>query len=151
LPFSIYAQNLPTIDFFTVDNNALDYAAVEAGYESANFSWQASGLRAGDKMEMHAWVDGDWRLIGEGFEATKTDSLVIAHPLSFELPRYRLSIVDSSGQRIVENIMELHYAEDTVLPGISYFLSRAYSITPDSILDKEGVAVHWWIYNRWYR
>jgi hypothetical protein len=151
LTFTIQAQALPTIDFFTVDNHALDYAAVERGYETANFSWQAGGLRAGDKMEMHAWVNNDWRLIGEGFEAAKTDSLVIAHPLSFELPRYRLSVVDSSGQRIVESVLELQYAESSVAPRIAYFLSRELSFTPQSIQNQEGVAVHWWVYNRWYR
>jgi hypothetical protein len=150
-PLLLHAQNLPVIDFFTVDTPVLDYSSVERGTAAANFSWQASGLRSGDRMQMHAWVNGDWRLIGENFEPAKTDSLVIAHPLSFELPRYRLSIVDSSGQRIVESFLELQYAEPTVLPGISYFLSRADTITPETILNDEGVAVHWSIYNRWYR
>jgi hypothetical protein len=151
LPFVIHAQTLPTINAFTVDDNALDYAAVERGTASANFSWQASGLRAGDTMQMHAWVNGEWGLIGEGFEPVKTDSLVIAHPLNFELPRYRLSIVDSAGQQIGEKVLELHYAEPTDLPGISYFLSRANSVTPETILNEEGIAVHWSVYNRWYR
>jgi hypothetical protein len=151
LPFVIYAQNLPTIDSFTVDNNALDYAMVEAGYEEANFSWQASGLRSGDSMEMHAWVNGDWVLIGEDFEPIKTDSLVIAHPLSFELPRYRLSIVDSAGQRIAENILELHYAEPSRLPFVDYFLTREYTLPPQAILEDEGVAIHWRVSTRWHR
>lgn len=151
LPFLIYAQNLPTIDSFTVDNTALDYAEVERGIASANFSWQASGLRSGDSMEMHAWVNGDWALIGEGFEPIKTDSLVIAHPLSFELPRYRLSIVDSAGQRIAENILELHYAEAGNRPFIQYFASRAYGFSSNVIRDNLGVVMHWSVSNRWYR
>lgn len=151
LPLLIQAQGLPVIDFFRVDNNVLDYDNVERGTESANFSWQASGLRSGDSMQMHAWVGGAWGLIGEGFEPAKTDTLVIAHPLSYELPRYRLSVVDSAGQIVAENTLQLNYAAPADLPIINYFLTRAYDVTPEVIQNEEGIAIHWNVLNRWHR
>lgn len=146
------AQSLPTIEFFTVDNNALNYPAVEAGTETANFSWRAVGLREGDRMQMHAWVGGQWALIGENFEAEKTDTLVIAHPLDFILPRYRLSVVGAGGQIAAEQILELNYAAPDGLPTITMllpFVSSSSTTISMSAFD-EPFHIQWRVTNRWF-
>lgn len=149
LPVS--AQALPIIEYFTVDNDALNYPAVENGTEAANFSWRATGLRPGDEMQMHALVGGQWVVIGTGFEPQKTDRLVIAHPLDFILPRYRLSVVDSAGAIVAEQTLELHYAPPNGLPSISMFLTfpGPTSEIPLSAFDAP-FHVQWRVINRWF-
>lgn len=144
------AQAAPTIEYFTVDNTALSYPAVEAGTEAANFSWRAVGLRPGDEMQMHALVSGQWVVIGTGFEPEKTDRLVIAHPLDFVPPQYRLSVVDSNGVIVTESIIELGYAPPEGLPEISMFLA----FPPGEVISVDAFDapfhVQWQVRNRWF-
>lgn len=144
------AQPAPTIEYFTVDNHALDYPAVEAGVEAANFSWRVVGLREGDQMQMHALVGGQWRLIGAGFAPEKTDRLVIAHPLHFIPPTYRLSVVDAAGTPVAEHVLELSYAPPEGPPTVSMFLTfPPVEIIPLSAFD-EPFHVQWRVSNRWF-
>lgn len=143
------AQALPLIESFTIDNNALNYPNVELGIESANFSWRVTGLRTGDRMQMHALVGSQWGLIGENFDPIKTDTLVIAHPIDFIPPTYRLSVVDTNGSRVAERILELSYAPPQVPPTVGWILARVSSITPQSLIDGEPLLIHWLVYNRW--
>jgi hypothetical protein len=147
---SVHAQSMPIIESFTVDKPLLDYPAVERGIETADFSWRAVGLREGDRMQMHAWVGGQWGLIGENFEPEKTDTLVIAHPLDFILPKYRLSVVDSSGAIVAQAFLELPYAPQTELPTIAMFLTinSAGAITMSQF--DEPFQVQWRVENRWF-
>jgi len=145
---STWAQSTPTIDYFVVNKTLLDYTAVEGGTETAEFSWRATGLRPDDTMQMHAWVGGQWALIGEGFEAEKSDTLVIAHPLDFTLPRYRLSIVDGNSTIVAEEFLDLAYADSAGTPEIRFFLPFRYAETiPLSALD-QPLRVHWQVRNR---
>lgn len=144
------AQSTPIIEYFTVDNDALSYPRVEAGVEAANFSWRAVGLRQGDRMQMHALVGGQWALIGEDFEAEKTDRLVIAHPLDFIPPTYRLSVVDAGGEIVAEAFLELHYAPPEGLPRIAFFLPfNSRNVVSPDVFD-EPFRVHWRVDNRWF-
>ncbi|MCZ7544301.1 MAG: hypothetical protein M5R40_12555 [Anaerolineae bacterium] len=144
------SQPAPTIEYFTVDNHALDYPAVEAGVEAANFSWRVVGLREGDQMQMHALVGGQWRLIGAGFAPEKTDQLVIAHPLDFIPPTYRLSVVDAAGTPVAEHVLELSYAPPEGPPTVSMFLAfPPVEIIPLSAFD-EPFHVQWRVSNRWF-
>ncbi len=146
----VYAQSTPAIEYFTVDNASLSYPAVEAGTEAANFSWRAVGLRPGDEMQMHALVGGQWAVIGTGFEPEKTDRLVIAHPLDFIPPQYRLSVVDDNGAIVAESIIELGYAAPEGLPEISMFLAfpPVETISVDAL--DEPFHVQWQVRNRWF-
>lgn len=145
------AQAAPTIEYFTVDNLALNYPAVERGVEAANFSWRAVGLRDGDEMQMHAWVGGQWVVIGTGFEPEKTDRLVIAHPLDYILPRYRLSVVDSTGTIVAEQILELNYAPPEGLPVISMFTTFPADIrTIKPMAFDLPLHIQWQVTNRWF-
>jgi hypothetical protein len=145
-----YAQAIPTIEYFTVDKTTLDYPAVEAGTETAVFSWRAVNLREGDRMQMHALVGGQWGLIGEGFEPEKSDTLVIAHPLDFVLPKYRLSVVDASGTIVAEAFLELPYAPQTELPTISMFLALHPTTTISMSHLEKPFQVQWQVHNRWF-
>lgn len=143
------AQATPTIEQFTVDRSDLDYEAVERGYEAANFSWRVSGLRPGDRLQMHALVGDTWVLIGSDFESARTDRLVIAHPLDFILPTYRLSVVDGAGSRVVERILSVGYApHPPAPPRISLFNVNA--VRPEAIADGAVMLpVSWIIEGRW--
>lgn len=147
---TLHAQSLPVIESFTVDNPALNYAAVEGGTEAANFSWRAVGLRAGDKMQIHALVGGQWALIGEGFDPEKTDRLVIAHPLDYVVPRYRLSVADASGAIVAEQFLDLSYAPPGEPPTISMFLA----LHPTEVISIRAFdapfQVQWQVRNRWF-
>ena len=142
------AQELPEILSFTVDTSEIDYDATERGIESANFSWEVINLREGDRLQMHAWVGDDWGLIGEDFEAVKTDTLVIAHPRSFQNPLYRLSVVDANDVRIVEAQLELTYAPITETPEVVWIRSHDFFISQADLLDGAVVPIHWRVINR---
>lgn len=106
------AQTQPDIISFTYDGVPLIYDEVEGGVAMAVFSWRAENLRAEDSMQIHAVVDNTWVLIGENFDPVKSDTLVIAHPLSFIEPLYRLSIVDSNDNIVDEARLSLTYRDD---------------------------------------
>jgi hypothetical protein len=147
---STYAQSMPTIEYFTVDKEFLDYPAVEGGTETAVFNWRAVNLREGDRMQMHALVGGQWGLIGTDFEPEKSDTLVIAHPLDFVVPQYRLSIVDASGAIVTEALLELPYAPQTELPTISMFLALHPTSTITMSQLDEPFQIQWQVRNRWF-
>jgi hypothetical protein len=147
---SAYAQSMPTIEYFTVDKEFLNYPAVEGGTETAVFNWRAINLREGDRMQMHALVGGQWGLIGTDFEPEKSDTLVIAHPLDFAMPQYRLSVVDASGTIVAEAFLELPYASQTELPVISMFLALHPMPTITMSQLDEPFQVQWQVRNRWF-
>src|SRR4051812_25169953 len=97
----------PYIDFYTADRLAVDYPGVEEGIEAVNMSWKAVNVSDGNFMRMEAWVGGRWVLIGEHFVPEKSDRIVVSHPLSFDHPLYRLTILDGSGTIIDEKRLEL--------------------------------------------
>lgn len=144
------AQSLPTIELFTVAGGPISYPAVEAGEAAADFSWRAVGLRDGDRMQLHALVGGAWVLIGEDFAPEKTDRLVIAHPLDFIPPTYRLSVVDAAGSIVAEQILELSYAPPDGPPTIAMFLpfpSGYTVVVPETAFDAP-LPVQWQVDNR---
>ncbi len=146
----VQAQTLPTIELFSVDDEALSYPAVEAGTAAADFHWRAVGLRDGDRMQLHAWVGGEWALVGEDFAPEKTDRLVIAHPLDFVPPTYRLAVVDAGGRIVAEQALELSYAPPDEPPAVAMFLPFPPTITvPETVFD-EPFHVQWQIENRWF-
>jgi hypothetical protein len=113
LPFTgtLIAQAKPEIITFSYDNVPLIYDEVEQGIATAEFSWEAVNVMDGYHMKMHALVGGQWVLIGENFEPAKSDTLVIAHPLSFDYPTYRLSIMDADGNIVDSALIYLDYAD----------------------------------------
>lgn len=127
----VAAQTGPAITEFTYDGIPLGYDEVEQGIASAVFSWRAVNVAPPYRMQMHALVGGRWVLIGEDFAPVKSDTLVIAHPLSFSLPTYRLSIVDAGGVIVDEARLALAYAatDPDGAPQITSFSV----LTPDSI------------------
>jgi|GEM_PF-4177259 len=111
LTLPVSAQGEPEIISFSYDGIPLTYDLVEQGVAEADFTWQAINVTVPYRMQMHAFVGGQWALIGEDFDPAKSDRLVIAHPLSFSMPSYRLSIVDAAGQIVDEAHLRLTYAD----------------------------------------
>lgn len=143
-----FVQETPTIESFTVDSPVVDYVAVEAGVETADFSWRAVNLRDGDSMVMHALVGREWVLIGEGFAPVKTDTLVIAHPRDFGNPLYRLSIVTANGERVAEQQLALSYAPMTDPPSVNWVMPRDLGVAPDALQAGTHLPIHWSVSER---
>jgi hypothetical protein len=146
-----WAQSRPSIDEFTVDRDDLSPEGVERGFEVANFSWSVSGLRPDDRLQMHALVGEGWALIGENFESVKTDQLVIAHPLDFVKPTYRLSVVNATGERSAVRIIEIEYAPNPFEPPIiTRFSVDATALRPSESGEGQAILpVAWSIDRRW--
>lgn len=142
----------PTIEFYTADRLAVDYAGVEAGTEAVNMSWKAVNLSGEDFMRMEAWVGERWILIGERFEPEKTDRIVISHPLSFAHPLYRLTILNGRGEIIDEQSLELTYLDTETTPQIFQFVAPVHGgVSADALSSGEVIVpVLWHIENRNY-
>jgi len=141
----------PRVIRYTSDRQHVDYAKTEAGIEAVQMTWRAVRLRDVHHMMMHAWVNNQWVLIGEGFAPEKTDRIVVSHPLSFERPRYRLAIVDASGQIVHQKFLELDYMTETENPEIAEFNAPVANGIPRDALDGFRVPLQWHINGRGYR
>ena len=142
----------PEIISFTSDRLQINYEAVEAGTEAVNMSWNAIRLSDNDIMRMEAWVNNQWVLIGEGFEAIKTDRIVISHPLAFEQPHYRLSIVNQNNQIIDEEHLYLDYESTELEPLLWRFMAPIVGSIPRSDLQTgtSTIPVNWEVIERGY-
>ena len=135
------SQPGPFIESFTADHAEVDYEAVEAGLEAVNMSWRAVNLDGGHFMRMEAWVDGRWILIGEHFAPEQTDRIVISHPLSFDLPRYRLTILNAGGAVMAERQLVLHYSSTQSQPIIEQFIAPVRGGIPADAWSRGEVEV----------
>jgi hypothetical protein len=142
----------PSIEFYTADRLAIDYAGVEAGTEAVYMSWKAVNLSGADFMRMEAWVGERWILIGEHFEPEKSDRIVVSHPLSFANPLYRLTILNGRGEIIDEQRLELTYSDTAMTPQILQFIAPVRGGVAADVLDSGALSVPvlWHIENRNY-
>lgn len=121
----------PRVTSFSHDATGVIYDTVEGGTATVRFSWSAAGVDASYRMQMHAFVHGEWVLIGQNFAATKSDDLVLAHPLSFAAPTYRLSIVDNDNRIVDQRIVTVPYAPADP-DGVPHIVNFSSSGTPAS-------------------
>lgn len=145
------AQSQPQIISFSYDGIPLIYDEVEQGIATADFSWEAVNVAAPYRTQMHAFVGGQWVLIGDDFEPSKHESLVIAHPLSFSDPTYRLSIVDGENHIVDEELLQLPYAETDPDGAVQIvdFETTATAVSRQGLISgSEVVDVSWVVNNR---
>lgn len=152
--FSVSAQSvtIPAILYFTADTTGLTYTEVEAGTAAANFSWNVTGLTDEYYLQMHAWVNAQWGLVGEKFEPKKSDRIVIAHPQDFGLPTYRLSVLNAQGVVVAASFLQLRYTvpDPDEAPRITAFTADLTEINANQLAnDKVFVPVHWEVAGRW--
>ena len=149
---SVIRGTQPYIDFYTADRSAVDYPGVEEGVEAVNMSWKAVNVSGENFMRMEAWVGGRWVLIGEHFAPEKSDRIVVSHPLTFDHPLYRLTILDGRGEIIDERRLELTYTDTSTTPKIVQFIAPVRDGVQKDKLNtgKLRVPVLWHIENRNY-
>lgn len=142
----------PFIAFYTAARLVVDYPGVEAGVEAVEMSWKAVNVSGLNFMRMEAWVGGRWVLIGEHFEAEKSDRIVVSHPLSFAHPLYRLTILSEHGEIIDERRLELTYTDTGTLPQILQFIAPVRGgVAADALGSGElHIPVLWHVENRNY-
>lgn len=101
-------------------------------------------------MRMEAWVGGRWILIGERFEPAKTDRIVVSHPLSFDNPLYRLTILNGRREIVDERRLELSYTDAATTPQILQFIAPVGGGVPADALGSGdlSIPVLWHIENR---
>lgn len=146
---SILRGTHPYIEFYTADRLAVDYPGVEAGTEAVNMSWKAVNVSGENFMRMEAWVGERWVLIGEHFAPEKSDRIVVSHPLSFNHPLYRLTILDSRGEIIDERKLELTYADTPTTPQIVQFIAPVRGgVAADALRAGLSVPVLWHVEQR---
>ena len=144
-------QSSAQIVEFSVDAAHVTHADVEQGRATALFRWRVDGLGDGDTLEMHTYVLGEWELVGEGFRADYSETFSIAHPLSYENPRYRLSVVDNLGRRVIEEIIDVPYIEEengSVIGFFEPFGGHGFQMLRDDLEVGLPIDVHWYIGGR---
>lgn len=154
LPLLAQAQpiSIPAIILFKTDVDSVPYVDVEAGTAAANFSWDVVGMTPDFYLRMEAWVNEAWGLVGDHFEAKKTDRIVISHPQDFGLPTYRLSVVNQQGVIVAASFVQMHYGapDADTHPQVTVFSSILTALNTAQLADGKVFApVHWMIDNRW--
>ncbi len=92
-----YAQQtlnaLPAVVRFTADSPDLSFYAAETATATVYFTWLTYGVGDAHQVQLHAYVLDEWHLVKNNLPARGSLTDVVAHPLNFTPPRYRLRIV----------------------------------------------------------
>ncbi len=144
--------SIPAIVYFKADTPTMDYAEVEAGIAAANFSWNVVGMTDDYYLRMEAWVNEQWGVVGEKFDAKKSDRIVIAHPQDFGLPTYRLSVVNQQGVIVAASFLQIRYKlpEPNERPHIKDFTAVVSEINAGQLSNNTVfIPIQWSIEQRW--
>ncbi|HYO88623.1 MAG TPA: hypothetical protein VER79_08235 [Candidatus Limnocylindrales bacterium] len=143
---------VPAIVDFVAVTNPVTLAEVEAGSANASLSWHIVNVTPGQRVTLDQFVGTGWVSLvpqGEQIEAVDTVDIVIADPLNFGSPTYRLSLLDSRGTALDQRFLVLPYAPDATAPTITEFSTTATSVALDALTDGDArVEVTWAVANR---
>ena len=143
---------LPAVVTLTADLPAIAIADAEAGMTPVTLSWTTVNVQPGQTLALDAYVLHEWTSLldaGDVLEPTGQRTLMVAHPLNFGAPTYRLSIRGADGATLDQRVLTLPYLDDNsdVLPAVESFTSPATDVAP----GENGVAlvpVAWQVANR---
>ncbi len=143
---------VPAIVDFVAVTNPVTLAEVEAGSANASLSWHIVNVTPGQRVTLDQFVGTGWVSLvpqGEQIEAVDTVDIVIADPLNFGSPTYRLSLLDSRGTALDQRFLVLPYAPDATAPTITEFSTTATSVALDALTEGDArVEVTWAVANR---
>jgi hypothetical protein len=142
----------PTIAYFANDVTTITLADAEAGETEVTLSWLVVGLGEGQRLQLDTYMLNGWESLLEEDEeplaAVSERALMVQHPLNFNAPTYRLSILDAEDQTLGESIITIPYEEIEELPTIASFTTDVQQIDPAALARGETVTVSWEVANR---
>lgn len=143
---------VPAITDFSVITDPFTLSQVEAGDVNAVLSWFIVNVTPGQRVTLDQYRGNSWVSLipqGEQLEAVDTLEVVVADPLNFAPPTYRLSLLDARGTALDQRFLILPYAPDATPPAIVDFSTTATSVALDALTDGDArVEVSWDVANR---
>ncbi|MAS37031.1 MAG: hypothetical protein CL610_23730 [Anaerolineaceae bacterium] len=144
---------IPVIVTFQADPAAFTVDAAESGDTDVTFSWQVINMPDDARLVLHGRSLGGWVLAipeDQPLEASGSATLMVQHPLDFEPPIYRLSLVDAAGQLLDERLLVLPYeVVPDVEPQIDLFTANNPTLSGEALSDGSArVSVSWAVSNR---
>lgn len=143
---------VPAITDFSAISDPFTLSQVEAGDVNAVLSWFIVNVTPGQRVTLDQYRGNSWVSLipqGEQLEAVDTLDIVVADPLNFAPPTYRLSLLDARGTALDQRFLILPYAPDTEPPAIVDFSTTATSVALDALTDGDArVDVSWDVSNR---
>jgi len=147
----LQATSALVIRQFSADTRMVDYVASESGLATVNLTWDVTGMNSDQRLQLHAWLQGDWTLIADDLIANWSGAIPIPHPRDFGWPAVRLSVVNANGDIALTSYIQLGYqwADFDEVPRIESFTVDASEVNVDQL--KNGnvqIPVHWSVVDR---
>ncbi|MBN2303901.1 MAG: PD40 domain-containing protein [Anaerolineae bacterium] len=142
----------PTIFKFESDLAAISMDNLEAGTVSVTLSWHVAHVTDEHWIVLDVYMVNGWvSLAGReaGLPPVGSESIQVEHPLTFNAPTYRLSVVDDTGAALDQRTLVIPFEENAVLPVIESFTAEVDRVDPAALEDGSArVVVAWEISQR---
>ena len=145
----------PAIVLFTADQTTIPLSDAEAGLLLTNLHWRTLNITEAHALTLESYTLNTWSSVladDEVLAAQGSHEIVIAHPLNFGQPTYRLRIVDAEENVLDERILTIAYedSEPDATPTISTFtlFDLSYVVTEVDHNGRGIVWVEWDVDNR---